>query len=154
KWVVRYGLWGEKGRREAPVEFEADTPKMSPNEPDLSRFLAILASLVAVTVAKRSSSPSQGKKHVSRQSPNSRRRKRTAESPGGIQTRHRREVRHAILHHESGREGCTTISLRGVGADRAETGGTLHLQPHEEEVSRPGELLGTDGRDRRPGPSF
>src|SRR5206468_7228699 len=85
----------------------------------------------------------RGLTNVSRQSPNSRGRKRTAESPRGIQARDRREVRAAILYHELRREGCTSVSLRGMGADRAEVGGALHFQSNEEEVSRPHELLGT-----------
>src|SRR4029077_5161575 len=72
--------------------------------------------------------------NVSRQSPNSRRRKGTVEGPGRVQARDRREVRTAILHHKSGWEGCSSVSLRGVGADRAEAGGALHFQSYEEEV--------------------
>src|SRR5216683_2786275 len=38
-----------------------------------------------------------------------------------------------------------SVSLRGVGADRAEAGRALHFQSYEEEVSGPGELLRADG---------
>src|SRR5580693_9523129 len=112
---------GKTGNCEAPVEFEADTPKNSPNEPQSTSILTAFTSLVAVgVVAHRLSAPVKGRTHVSRQSPNSRRRKRTAQGPLGIQASHRREVRHAILHHELGWQGCSSVSLRGVGADRAE----------------------------------
>src|SRR5580700_10620342 len=86
-------------------------------------------------------------KHVSRQSPNSRRRKGTAQGPGRVQAGDRREVRTAILHHKSRREGCSSVSLRGVGADRAEVGRALHFQSYEEEVSGPRELLRADRGD-------
>ena len=44
--------------------------------------------------------------YVSRQSPNSRGRKRTAQGPRGIQAGDRREIRPAILYHKFGRQGC------------------------------------------------
>src|SRR5580704_2893331 len=139
---------GKTGNCEAPVEFEADTPKNSPNEPQSTSIWTAFTSLVlAAIAAKRFSSPVKGRTHVSRKSPNSRRRKRTAQGPFGIQARDRREVRHAILHHQSGWQGCSSISLRGMGADRAEAGGALHLQSYEEEVSRPSELLRAAGGD-------
>src|SRR5581483_399779 len=146
--------WDEVKRREAPVEFRTDSPKNTPNEPELTDFVTALTSLVPVVAAVRRSRPVTGRtRHVSRQSPNSRRRKRTPQGPRGIQAGDRREVRRAILHHQSGWQGCPDISLRGVGTDRAEAGGALHLQSYEEKVSEPGELLGTGGRDGRPGSS-
>jgi MraZ protein len=57
----------------------------------------------------------------------------------------------AILHHKSGWEGCSTISLRGMGADRAEAGRALQFQSYEEKVSRPHQLLRAAGRDGRAG---
>src|SRR5580698_7905380 len=143
---------GKTGNCEAPVEFEADTPKNSPNEPESTSILTAFTSLVlAAIAAKRFSAPVKGRTHVSRQPPNSRRRKRTAQSSVGIQARDRREVRHAILHHQPGWEGCSSISLRGMGTDRAEVGRALDLQSYEEKVSEQGELLGTGGRDGRTG---
>ena len=47
----------------------------------------------------------------------------------------------AILHHQPGWQGCPGVSLRGMGADRAEAGRALHFQSYEEKVSGPGELL-------------
>src|SRR5208282_3603403 len=132
--------------------FEADTPKNSPNELQSTSILTAFTSLVlAAVAAKRFSAPVKGRTHVSRQSPNPRRRKGTAQGPLGIQARDRREVRHTILHHQSGWEGCSSISLRGMGTDRAQVGHALHLQSYEEEVSGPGELLRADGGNGRPG---
>src|SRR5580698_3293 len=98
-----------------------------------------------VVVTNRLKALTRGNAYVSRQSPNPCGRKRTAQSPSGIQAGDRREVQHAILHHESGWEGCSSVSLRGMGADRAEAGGALHLQSYEEKVFGPGELLRADG---------
>src|SRR5271165_6637076 len=83
--------------------------------------------------------------HVSRQSSNPGRRKGPIKGPGRVQAGDRREIRSAILHHKSGWEGCSSVSLRGMGADRAEAGGALHVQSYEEKVSGPGELLRADG---------
>src|SRR6266704_4029620 len=119
----------------------------------MTGILNVLTSLAVVAVtAKRLSTPVRGRTHVSRQSPNPRRRKGTAQGPRGIQARDRREVRHAILHHQLGWKGCTSISLRGMGTDRAEAGRALHFQSYEEKVSGPGELLRPDGRDGWSGP--
>src|SRR5579864_372631 len=140
---------------EAPVEIKTDTLKNSPNEPEMTALqAAFTSSLVAVVATiSRSGRPHRRKQtHVSRQSPNSRRRKRTFEGPVRVQAGDRREIRDTILHHKFGREGCPDISLRGMGADRAETGRALHLQSYEEEVSGAGELLGAAGRDGRSGP--
>src|SRR5262249_61832905 len=91
------------------------------------------------------------RQHVSRQPSNSRRRKGTAESPRGIQASDRREVRGAILHHVARRKGCTSLSLRGVAADRRKAGASLELQPDQKEVLEPYELLRTGSGDGRAG---
>src|SRR5271157_541736 len=99
----------------------------------MTSFSTAFASLVlAVVAARRFTGPVKGTTHVSRQSSNPRRRKGTAQGPRGIQARHRREVQQAILHHQPGWKGCTSLSLRGMGADRAEVGRALHFQSHEE----------------------
>src|SRR5579864_9573663 len=103
---------------------------------------AFTSSLVAVVatvgITRR---PNRRKRtYVSRQSPNSRRRQRASQGPGRVQAGDRREIRHAILHHKFGREGCPDISLPGMVAHRAEAGQSLHFQPYEEEVPHPGEL--------------
>src|SRR6185312_1006231 len=130
--------WVVVSKSGAQVDFIADLLKSDRNESETAQLVTVFASLVIVN-------------HVSRQSPNSRRRKRTAQGPGRVQARARREVRAAILYHELRWEGCTSLSLRGMGADRAEAGRALHFQSHEEEVSRSRELLGTASRDGRPG---
>src|SRR5579872_4880037 len=121
------------------VEQTATSPKKSLNEIEKAELVTAFASLVVAN-------------HVSRQSPNSRRRKRSAQGPGRVQASARREVRAAILYHELRREGCTSLSLRGMGADRAEVGRALHFQSYEEEIPRSHELLGPAGGDRRTGP--
>src|SRR6185436_16762649 len=75
------------------------------------------------------------------QSPNPSGRQGTTQSPCRIQARARRKVRRAILHHLLGREGCSSVSLRGVGADRAEACRSFKLQPREEETTHPHKLL-------------
>src|SRR5512135_223563 len=89
--------------------------------------------------------------HVSRQSSNPGRRKRTPQSPRRIQARDRREVRRAILHHLDGWKGCSDISLLGMRADRAEAGGALQFQSYEEKVFDPHQLLGSGSGDGCPG---
>src|SRR6266568_4205337 len=138
----------------APVDFIVDIPKNGPNETETAQFVTVFASVMAVAAQRRpngrgrlSTHNHELRNHVSRQSPNSRGRKGTTQSPRGIQARDRREIRSAILHHEPRWQGCTSVSLRGVGADRAEAGGALHFQPYEEEVSGSSELLRADGRD-------
>src|ERR1022692_1793984 len=128
----------------------------SPNRPTLTDLCTALTSLVAVVVASRSvpakgTGLHRGFKHVSRQSSNPGRRKRTVEGPGRVQAGDRREVRAAILHHKSGWQGCSSVSLRGMGADRAEAGRALQFQSDEEKVSRPDQLLRAAGRDGRAG---
>src|SRR5207253_104204 len=95
--------------------------------------------------------PRKEKEHVSRQSSNSGRRKGTFENPCRVQAGDRREVRAAILHHKFGWEGCSSVSLRGMGADRAEAGRALQFQSYEEKISGPDELLRAAGRDGRAG---
>src|SRR6185312_6290978 len=142
----------------AQVDFIADLPKKERNEIETAKLVTVFASVLGITASRRPDSRGrlspQELTHVSRQSPNSRRRKRTAQSSGRVQARARREVWAAILHHELRRQGCSSLSLRGMGADRAETRGSLHFQSYEEEVSRPHELLGSAGRDGRPGPAL
>src|ERR1700687_3746183 len=113
--------------------------------------LAALTSLAVAALVFKRFPALRGRTHVSRQSPNSRRRKGTAQGPRGIQTGDRRKVQREILHHQPGWQGWPSVSLRGMGTDRAEAGRALHLQSYEEEVSGPGELLRADGRDGWPG---
>src|SRR5437868_7360843 len=121
----------------ARVAFRPDTPDR-PNRIDPQEFLTVLTSLAAAAAAasKKSGRPVKGRTHVSRQSPNPRRRKGTAQGPRGIQAGDRRKVRHAILHNQSGWQECPDISIRGMGTDRAEAGGAFDLQSHQEEVDR------------------
>src|SRR6185437_418959 len=124
----------------------------SPNEPEITGILAVLTSLAVAALALQSLPALRGRTHVSRQSPNSRRRKGTAQSPRRIQAGDRREVQRQILHHQPGWQGWPSVSLRGMGTDRAEAGRALHLQSYEEEVFGPGELLRANGRDGWSGP--
>src|SRR5512140_1904297 len=103
-------------------------PQNDPKPEQLQAWLTAFASLAALFGSRTFN-------NVSRQSPNPGRRKGTPQGPRGIQAGDRREVRRAILHHQRGWEGCPGISLRGVGADRAEAGPALQLQPYEEKVS-------------------
>src|SRR4029077_16198102 len=115
---------------------------------------AILTDFISPVVAApefQKNPPPTGQNYFSRQYPNPCGRKRTAQSPCGVQKGDRREVQRTILHHESGWQGWPSVSLRGMGADRAEIGRALHFQSNEEEVSGPGELLRADGRDGRSG---
>src|ERR1043165_3902280 len=94
-------------------------PQLEPNEPELKQFLTAFTSLAAgYAVWKRN-------RNVSRQSPNPRGRKGTSQGPRGVQARDRREIQREILYHVPGWQGCPGISLRGVGADRAEPGEAL-----------------------------
>src|SRR5260370_30627540 len=106
-------------------------PQTAVTEPEIQQAITVFTSL-CVAVERR---------HVSRQPSNSRGRKGTAQSPRGIQASDRREVQHAILHHEFGWKGCSSLSLRGVAADRREAGTALELQPDQEKVFEPHELL-------------
>src|SRR5208282_527127 len=96
-------------------------------------------------------SPIKSRAHVSRKSSNARRRKGTVKSPRGIQARDRREICAEILHHKPGWKCCSSVSLRGMGADRAEAGGALYLQSDEEEIPNSHELLRSGGGDGRAG---
>src|SRR5215813_10489368 len=106
-------------------------PQIAVTEPEIQQVITVFTSL-CVAVARR---------HVPRQPSNSRGRKGTAQSPRGIQASDRREVRNAILHHQSGRKGCSSLSLRGVAADRRKTGAALELQSDQEKVFESHELL-------------
>src|ERR1700675_973116 len=117
----------------------------------MTGILAALTSLAVAALVCKGFPALRGRTHVSRQSPNPRRRKGTAQSPGGVQAGDRREVQHAILHHQPGWQGWPSVSLRGMGTDRAEAGRALHFQSYEEKVSGPGELLRANGRDGWPG---
>src|ERR1700726_1512093 len=142
EWSRQVKSWEREADKEEPVGNRPKSTTNSPNRPSLTELCAAFTSLVAVAVHI---VVNTGIEHVSRQSPNSRRRKGTAQDPRRVQARDRRKVRTAILHHKSGWEGCSSVSLRGVGADRAEVGRALHFQSDEEKVSRPGELLRANG---------
>src|SRR5271157_3882629 len=183
KWSGRGCPWKLGAENVEPVVSRPKSTINSPNRPTLTQLCAALTSLVAVVVDKparqtRAFAVSQEKReglrdalrpcgrkssvlrianrettYVSRQSSNSSRRKRTSQSPGRVQAGDRREIRHAILHHKFGRRCCSSISLRGMGTDRAEACRAFHLQPHQEEILEQDELLGTSGRDGRAGSS-
>src|SRR5260370_24918332 len=105
----------------------------------LASFLPVIAGVVAV------------RNHVSRQPSNSRGRKGTAQGPRGVQASDRREVRHAILHHKLGRKGCSSLSLRGVAADRRKVGAARELQPAQKKVLEPNKVLRPSGGNGRAG---
>src|SRR5208282_1284149 len=143
EWSRQLRSWERESNNEEPVGSRPKSTTNSPNRPRLTILCAAFTSPVAVIVTEND--------YVSRQSPNSRRRKRTFKGPGRVQAGDRREVRAAILYHEPRRGCCPDISLRGVGADRAEASRALHLQSYEEKVFEQGELLGSGRRDGRPG---
>src|SRR5580658_3920469 len=176
EWSTQLRSWEREADKEEPVENRPKSTTNSPNHPSLTELCAAFTSLVAVAVTFKDARQTRDlfarkergrfarrarilrrqkacrlrmtdQEHVSRQSPNSRRRKGTVKGPGGIQAGDRREVWTAILHHESGWEGCSSVSLRGMGADRAEAGRALHFQSYEEEVPGPSELLRAAGGD-------
>src|SRR5262249_40608206 len=121
------------------------TPQIAVTEPEIQQAITVFTSLwpvVAGAVAKR---------HVLRQPSNSRGRKKKAQGSRGIQASHRREVRDAILHHQFGRKGCTSLSLRRVAADRGEVGAALKLQSDQEKISESHQLLRADSGDGRAG---
>src|SRR5215467_5149173 len=120
-----------------PVGIRPNRSTNSPNRTVLTEFFATFAPF---------------KRHVSRQSSNPGRREGPSEGSGRVQAGDRREIRAAILHHKSRWEGCSSVSLRGVGADRAEVGGALQFQSHEEEVSGSDELLRAAGGNGWAGP--
>src|SRR6185369_4930690 len=92
------------------------------------------------------------KSYVSRQSPNSSGRKGTIKSPCGLQAGDRRKVWREILHHFTGWQGCSSVSLRGMGADRSQAEWAFELQSGEEAVSDRDELLRSSGGNGCPGP--
>src|SRR5215475_8678406 len=146
--MVRRWQKSEQGQ----VDFVVDTSKKYDlREPDKTEILIVFASRVLREIVKQRHRPPVGI-HVSRQSPNTRGRKRTAQSAGRVQAGDRREIRATILYHQLGRQSCSSLSLRGVGANRAEVIRTLDVQSHEEEISGPGELLGPAGGNGQPGP--
>src|SRR5215475_1721369 len=105
----------------------------------LTRFCAVFAaSLLEIQLEI---------EHVSRKSPNPGRRQGPSQGPGRVQAGDRREIRAAILHHESRWGCCSSVSLRGMGTDRTEAGRAFELQSHEEKVSGTHQLLGAAGRD-------
>src|SRR5579871_443295 len=122
-------------------------PQITVTEPEKHLELTVLASLMPVIagVAVR-------KNNVSRQPSNSGRRKGTFKGPRGIQASDRREVWHAILHHIARWEGCSSVSLRGMAADRGEAGQALQFQSDEEKVFEPHQLLRSAGGNRWAGP--
>src|SRR3981189_63077 len=138
---------------EAPVVYETNTEKNEPNDPESTAFATASFSLVLVTVAAaiNKRNPIASRAHVSRKSSNARRRKGTVKSPRGIQARDRREICSEILHHKSGRKYCSSVSLRGMGADRAEVGGALDFQSNEEKIPDSHELLRAGRGDGRAG---
>src|SRR5215472_1432234 len=115
-------------------------PQKAVTEPEIQEQIAVFASLLVAAT-----------NHVSRQPSNSRGRKGTSQGPFRIQASDRREVWRPILHHQRGWQGCSSISLRGMAADRGEAGKALELQSYEEEVFEPHQLLRPGGRDGWPG---
>src|SRR6476659_6410618 len=122
-------------------------PKIAAAQPERNLEITVFASLLPVVagIAVR-------KNNVSRQPSNSGRREGTFKGPRGIQAPDRREVRHAILHHIARWEGCSSVSLRGVAADRGEAGKALQFQSDEEKVFEPYQLLRSAGGNRWAGP--
>src|SRR5579884_887820 len=121
-------------------------PKNAVPEPEKNLEITVFTSLLLVSAGLLAR-----KKHVSRQSSNSGRREGTFKSSCGIQAPDRREVRHAILHHIARWEGCPSVSLRGMAADRGETGQALQFQSGEEKVFKPYQLSRPGSGDRRAG---
>src|SRR5579863_7088164 len=115
-------------------------PPIAVTEPELQQEFTVFTSLLMLAV-----------RNVSRQPSNPCGRKGAPQGALRIQASHRREVRNAILYHQPGWKGCSDISLRGVAADRSQTGGALELQPYEEKVFEPHQLLRPGSGDGRPG---
>src|SRR5690349_15679469 len=93
-------------------------PPKAVTEPEIDQQITVFASLLVAAA----------RNHVSRQPSNARGRKGTAQGPFRIQASDGREVRNAILHHQPGWEGCSSISLRGMATDRGEAGEAIELQ--------------------------
>src|ERR1044071_708784 len=121
-------------------------PQITVTEPEIKLEITVFASLLPVVTAL-----AARKNNVSRQPSNSRRREGTFKGPRGIQASDRREIRRPILHHLARWQGCTSVSLRGVAADRREAGAVVQFQPDQEKVSESHELLRPSGGDRWPG---
>src|SRR5579883_68771 len=119
------------------------TPEKSPEEMSSTLFFLTFTSLLAAIAARQA--------NVSWQQSNPRRRKGPLKGPSGLQAGNRRKVRPEILHHVDGWQGCPGISLRGMGADRSQTGGALEFQSFEEAVSDRDQLLRSGGGDGRTG---
>src|SRR6266704_3013442 len=149
RWLVS----GIRGPAKSSSRMTDKDPKNDQEKPDLAQALATFTCLAGI-VARRSGFKAKNnrrKTHVSRQSPNSRGRKRTVEGPRGIQASDRREVRRAILHNQRGRECRTDLPHGRVGAHRGEAGAAFEFQSHQEKVFEPHQLLRPDGGDRRAG---
>src|SRR3954468_6901682 len=125
-------------------------------EPEIAiAFTSVLAAIAAKSLSNRTGNKGPRSKatlnkdigNVPRQFSNSRRRKGPAEGPCGVQADPRREVWSAILHHQSRREGCRDISLRGMAADRGEAGEALEFQSCQKEFSDADQLLRSAGGD-------
>src|SRR5690242_9790430 len=119
-------------------------PQIAVTEPEKQLEITVFASLLPVMAGL-----AARKNNVSRQPSNSRRREGTFKGPRGIQAPDRREVRRPILHHLARWEGCSSVSLRGMAADRGEAGAVVEFQPDQEKVSESHELLRPAGGDRR-----
>src|SRR6476619_8094786 len=126
---------------------ELKNPQITVTKPEIKLELTVFASLLPVVtgIAVR-------KYNVSRQPSNSGRREGTFKGPRGIKAPDRREVRHVILHHIARWEGCSSVSLRGVSADRGEAGQALQFQSDQEKVFEPHQLLRQAGGNRWAGP--
>src|SRR5476651_316701 len=98
-------------------------PQIAVTEPEKQLEATVFASLVPAVTGK-----AVRKNNVSRQPSNPGRREGTIKGPRGIQAPDRREVRHAILHHFARWEGCSSVSLRRVAADRGKTGAAFEFQ--------------------------
>src|SRR5437868_11982882 len=128
----------ENGRR-----IVAQTPKSTSST---SLYVAATITPAVAAEAAKFLVASEGE-HVPRKSSSTSGRKGTHQDPRGIQAHCRRTLRHAILHHQFRRQGCSSLSLRRMANDRRETDAPAQLQSHQEEVSGPGELLRPAGGD-------
>src|SRR5882672_11368521 len=135
KGSVVTGQWSRVWCRGVRVQ----GPKTNPQSRSNTNFEALVVVFASLAVIR--------KLNVSRKSPNSDGRKGPIKGSGRVQAGDRREIRTQILYHQSRWEGCPVVSLRGVGADRAEAGFALDVQPNQEEVSEPRELLRPGSRD-------
>src|SRR5438128_7511423 len=146
--VHRVGPVVANGGLRVPSQMADQNPTKPDADPELKAVVTAFASLaVAVVANKGLRPPKRGSSYVSRQSPNTRRRQRTAQGPGRIQARGGRKVRQSVLHHQPRWQECLGVSLRGVAAHRGKTSAPLHLQSHQEEVPEPDQLLRSGGGD-------